>query len=75
MVKSHLNQGLRDEKEIVPRSKRRAFQTKEGGNPKVEMSMAIFRTQRRPRRLEDMTKEKTVRAEAREVRWNSSSRK
>lgn len=30
--KSHLNQGLRDKKEIMPRSKRTAFQTKEGGN-------------------------------------------
>lgn len=30
--KSYLNQGLRDKKEIMPRSKRTAFQTKEGGN-------------------------------------------
>ena len=29
-----MNQGLRDKKEIMPRSKRTAFQTKEGGNPK-----------------------------------------
>ena len=30
--KSYLNQGLRDKKEIMPRSKKTAFQTKEGGN-------------------------------------------